>query len=59
MFGVTLSQIKSVIEFNKGVVDWGNIKLFLADIRQQLVRQMENLSQKVENLDPCYKQIKD
>ena len=57
--GVTLSQLKSVIEFNRGVVDWGNIKLFLAEIRLQLVREMEVLSQKIENLDQCYQQIKD
>jgi len=57
--GVTLSQLRSVIEFNKGVVDWRNIKLFLAEIRQQLVREMEVLSQKIENLDQCYQQIKD
>lgn len=55
--GVTLSQLKGVISFNNAEVDWGNIKLFLAEIRQQLLNQIEDIKQKIDLLDQCYEQI--
>ena len=55
--GVTLSQLKGIITYNEGQVDWANIKLFLSDVRQQLVLQIDELKQKIERLDVCYHQI--
>jgi len=55
--GVTLAQLKDVITYNDGKVDWGNIKIFLAEVRKQLLNQIEELKIKVISLDECYHQI--
>jgi len=55
--GITLAQIKGIIIYNKGKVDWANIKMFLEDIRKQLVNQVDDINNKIDNLDKCYKQI--
>jgi DNA-binding transcriptional MerR regulator len=55
--GVTLSQLKGIIVYSNGQVDWAIIKVFLAEIRQQLINQIDDLKQKVISLDACYEQI--
>jgi len=55
--GVTLSQLKGVISFNDGKVDWANIKIFLGEIRAQLINQIDDINKKIDNLDKCYNQI--
>lgn len=55
--GVTLSQLKGVVTYSNGKVDWGNIKTFLYEIREQLVNQMEDIKNKIDSLDKCYGQI--
>ncbi len=55
--GITLAQLKGIIVYNNGEVDWANIKVFLSDIRQQLVLQIDELKMKIESLDICYHQI--
>ena len=55
--GITLSQLENVITYNKGEVDWGNIKTFLKEIRKQLVNQIDDIKAKINSLDECYDQI--
>jgi len=55
--GVTLSQLKGVITYSDGKVDWANIKIFLAEIRQQLVNKIGDIKKQIDNLDKCYHQI--
>lgn len=55
--GVTLSQLKGVITYSNGKVDWTNIKIFLAEIREQLINQIDDLKKKIDSLDQCYDQI--
>jgi len=55
--GVTLSQLKGVITYNNSKVDWANIKIFLGEIREQLISQIEDIKKKIDNLDKCYDQI--
>ncbi|MCJ8352112.1 MerR family transcriptional regulator [Moritella sp.] len=55
--GVTLSQLKGVIVYNHGKVDWAKIKLFLAELRKQLYHQIDDIKKKIANLDACYDQI--
>jgi DNA-binding transcriptional MerR regulator len=55
--GITLSKLKGVIVYNNGKVDWGNIKIFLAEIRAQLVSKIEDMNKKINSLDKCYNQI--
>jgi len=55
--GVTLSQLKDVIIYNNGKVDWGNVKSFLSEIRGHLMAQIDDLKRKIDNLDKCYDQI--
>ncbi len=55
--GVTLSQLKGIIVYHEGKVDWAIIKTFLLDIRKQLMQQIDDLNNKVASLDLCYEQI--
>jgi len=55
--GVTLSQLKGVIVYNNGKVDWAKIKLFLAELRKQLIHKIDDIKEKIANLDACYDQI--
>ena len=55
--GVTLSQLKGVITYNNGQIDWANVKIFLSEIRKQLIDQINDLKQKIDSLDQCYEQI--
>ncbi len=55
--GVTLSQLKGVIVYNNGKVDWAKIKLFLAELRKQLIYKIDDIKEKIANLDACYDQI--
>jgi DNA-binding transcriptional MerR regulator len=56
--GATLNQLKGVIVYSSGKVDWAIIKVFLAQMRMQLIGQIEELKNKIKNLDKCYEQIK-
>ena len=55
--GVTLSQLKGIIVYKDGKVDWAIIKTFLTEIREQLMNQIDDIKKKVESLDQCYEQI--
>jgi len=55
--GVTLSQLKVLIAYNNGQVDWARVKVFLSEIRKQLVHQIDDIKQKIDSLDKCYNQI--
>lgn len=55
--GVTLSQLKGVIIYNDGKVEWANIKVFLGEIRGQLTSQIDDIEKKIDRLDKCYSQI--
>jgi len=55
--GVTLSQLKGVIVYNNSKVDWAKIKLFLAELRKQLIHKIDDIKEKIANLDACYDQI--
>ena len=58
-FGVTLSQLRGVIVYRDGEIDWENIKQFLRDARAQLVQKIEEIKKVIDSLDECYEQIKD
>ncbi len=55
--GVTLSQLKGIVTYSDGKVDWAKIKTFLSEIRAQLVTQVEEINNKIISLDECYHQI--
>ncbi len=55
--GATLSQLKELITYNDGKVDWANIKIFLREIRGQLVSQVDDIKKKIDSLDKCHDQI--
>jgi len=55
--GVTLSQLKGVVSYSNGKVDWGSIKIFLRELRQQLANQLVDINKKIASLDKCYEQI--
>lgn len=56
--GITLSQLKEVIAYCDGEVVWAKIKIFLGEVRAQLVDQLADTEKKIDLLDECYNQIK-
>ena len=56
--GVTLSQLKIVFVYKDGEVDWSRIKIFLAELKQQLLANIQESERKIAMIDDCYKQIK-
>lgn len=55
--GIPLAKLKSIIIYNNGKVDWGEIKVFLREIREQLISEIEDINKQINNLDKCYNQI--
>jgi DNA-binding transcriptional MerR regulator len=55
--GVTLSQLKGIIVYKDGKVDWAHIKIFLGEIRIQLTNEIADIKKKIDSLDKCYDQI--
>ncbi|WP_261844865.1 MerR family transcriptional regulator [Aliamphritea ceti] len=51
--GTTLSQLKSAIVYKNGEVDWSYIESFLADIKLQLLLQIDDLNSKVQKVEKC------
>jgi len=56
-FGTTISELRGVIVYKKGEVDWKRIKEFLGQIKYRLNSQIEDLNKKIDKIDKCYKQI--
>jgi len=56
--GVKLSQLKMVFVYKDGNIDWSKIKIFLAELRMQLLSNIKDCEKKVAMIDECYKQIK-
>lgn len=55
--GVSLSQLKGVIVYQDGQLDWLRIKLFLAELRVQLQAKIADLTANIANIDECSRQI--
>jgi MerR family transcriptional regulator, copper efflux regulator len=55
--GVTLSQLRGVIVYRDGGVDWLRVKLFLAELRVQLVCKIAELNDNIDKIDECSRQI--
>jgi MerR family copper efflux transcriptional regulator len=55
--GITLSRLKGVITYHNGKVDWEKIKIFLGEVRKQLLDQIDDIRKKINALDTCYEQI--
>lgn len=55
--GVTLSQLRGVIVYKDGGVDWLKITAFLAELRVQLVCKIAELNDNIDKIDECSRQI--
>ena len=55
--GSTLSQLKNVIVYKNGEVDWSLVEQFLADIKRQLSLQIQELNNKVKEVEKCLSAI--
>lgn len=51
--GTTLSQLKSAIVYKNGDIDWSHIESFLADIKLQLLQQIDDLNSKIKRVEMC------
>jgi len=55
--GASLSQLKDVIVYNDGEVDWPTIEKFLQEIKGQLALQIIDLKNKAIKVDQCLLEI--
>lgn len=55
--GVTLSRLKGVIVYQDGQIEWQRIKVFLSELREQLLENIAELNTKVAKIDDCYSKI--
>jgi DNA-binding transcriptional MerR regulator len=55
--GVTLARLKNVIVYNEEGADWQRIKHFLIDIKAELIKQREDINQRIKHLDACLQAI--
>ncbi len=51
--GSSLGQLKEVIVYQQGEVDWPRISVFLKQLKQQLITQRDAINHKIENVDAC------
>jgi DNA-binding transcriptional MerR regulator len=55
--GITLTKLKGVINYHNGQLDWREIKIFLSEVRKQLISKIDDINKQVNRLDKCYSQI--
>jgi len=55
--GATLNQLKDVLVYKQGNLDWLNVREFLIGLRTQLKQQILALEAKVEQIDKCIQAI--
>jgi len=56
-FGVTLAQLKSVIVYSNGQVDWAEVQAFLALQRNRIIDEIRTLKDQINKIDECVSQI--
>ena len=55
---ISLSQLKSIIVFKDGQVDWQQMQAFLLQHKARLVQEIEGLKEKINLIDECVSQIR-
>jgi DNA-binding transcriptional MerR regulator len=58
LLGTTLLQLKDVIVYKDGNVDWSYVEKFLSDLKLQLSLQIIDLNIKVKRVDKCLSEIR-
>jgi len=56
-FGITLAQLKEMIEFKQGEIDWREVHAFLIRQKQLILEQIDSLHEKIKQIDICASQI--
>ncbi len=54
---ITLSQLKDVIVFKEGKVDWQKMDAFLMQHKSRLLKEIKILKEKITLIDQCVSQI--
>ena len=57
LLGSTLNQLKDVIVYKDGKVDWKLVGDFLENIKQELLKQARDIQIKINQVDACLKII--
>ncbi|MBL4740060.1 MAG: MerR family transcriptional regulator [Sneathiella sp.] len=57
VLGVTLSQIRSFLFYENGVLDWGKVKIFLFEKKKELREEIQKLHEKIHKIDDCLDQM--
>ncbi|MEH6403989.1 MAG: MerR family transcriptional regulator [Sneathiella sp.] len=55
--GVTLSQIRSFLFYNEGVLDWGKVNDFMVEKKEELKGEIQKLHDKIHKIDDCLGQM--
>lgn len=51
--GITLAELKGVIRYQEGAVNWAQIHAFLLKVQTRLEHQREDISTKIASLKRC------
>ena len=51
--GASLGQLKEVIVYHNGEVDWPRIVTFLKQLKEQLIMQRDAINNKIANVNAC------
>jgi DNA-binding transcriptional MerR regulator len=57
LLGTTLAQLKGVIVYKDGQVDWANLERFLAAMKIQMLQQIIDTNSKIATIDRCISAI--
>jgi len=55
--GATLKQLQDVIVYRDGAVDWSRIRLFMSDIRQELLVRRAEIDAQLSRLERCFAEL--
>lgn len=55
--GVTLAQLKGVITYQDGEVDWQKVHVFLLEIKNNLQQELTRVMKNIEKIDGCISAI--
>ncbi|MGO2282031.1 MAG: hypothetical protein ACTJGW_08145, partial [Vibrio casei] len=56
-YAAVSSQLKGLIKYQNGAVNWPEINIFLIGIKCRLVADLNEISEKIAKIDTCMKSI--
>ncbi len=55
--GVTLAQLKSLLFYSEGTLNWEKVEAFMIEKKQEIQNQIKALHGKIRKIDDCLQQM--